>query len=124
MKLNPRTKTKGLLSSLRLAMACFLICAAAGMALYAANPIASDHSKAKKSNGIYIVQMSESPALIYSGDVAGYKATAPKQGQKIDPFAADVVKYGDYLKSRHDGALAGVGGGPKLYDYIMSYNGF
>lgn len=124
MKLNPRTKIKGMLSSLRIAMACVLICAAAAMAVYAANPIASDQPKAKKNNGIYIVQMSDSPALIYTGNVAGYRATTPKQGQKIDPFAADVVKYGDYLKGRHNGALSQVGGGQKLYDYIMSYNGF
>jgi hypothetical protein len=68
--------------------------------------------------------MADLPAVAYDGGVSGLKATKPKQGEKIDPNAPDVVKYVGYLKSKHDDALAGVGGGKKLYDYGFSLNGF
>src|SRR6476469_2563232 len=103
MKLNPRTKTNGMLTSLRIAVACMLVVAGAGMALYAqsADEPSSDSVKAalkKSKNGVYMVQMREAPAATYKGGVAGYKATA-KPGQKIDPLAPDVVKYVGYLKA-------------------------
>ena len=72
----------------------------------------------------YIVQMAQSPAVAYTGGVAGLKATKPAKGQKIDPAAPDVVKYVDHLKASHDAVLGGVGGGAKLYDYVYTYNGF
>jgi hypothetical protein len=124
MKLNPRTKTKGMLSSLRIAVACMLLVAGAGMALFAAAPVASSDSAANSGNGVYIVQMREAPAVSYKGNIAGYKATAPKSGQKIDPLAPDVVKYVGYLKAKHDAALQKVGNGTKLYSYGFTFNGF
>ena len=73
---------------------------------------------------LYIVQMLESPVVAYDGSIAGLKATKPAKGQKINPLNADVVKYVDYLKGRHDNALNSVGGGRKAYDYTYTYNGF
>jgi Subtilase family/Fibronectin type-III domain/Peptidase inhibitor I9/PA domain len=78
----------------------------------------------KSDNGVYIVRLADLPAVAYDGGVSGLKATKPKQGQKIDPNAPDVSKYVGYLKGKHDDALAGVGGGKKLYDYDFSLNGF
>jgi subtilisin family serine protease len=75
-------------------------------------------------NGAYIVQMADQPVVAYEGGIKGLKATAPKGSQKIDPFSADVVTYVSYLDSKHDAALAKVGGGQKLYDYTYSFNGF
>ena len=75
-------------------------------------------------NGIYIVQMVDAPVVAYKGGIAGLKATAPKNGQKIDPYASDVINYVAYLNSKHDNALKKVGGGNKLYDYTYSFNGF
>src|ERR1041385_6270002 len=132
MKLNPRTKTRGMLSSLRIAAACTLLVAGAGMALYAQSSDddsrthnASANSAAKKSkNGIYIVLMLEAPAAPYKGGVAGYKATASKPGQKIDPLSPDVVRYVGYLTGKHDAALRNVGNASKLYSYTFSFNGF
>src|SRR4051812_2578125 len=121
MKLNPRMKTKGMLSSLRVAASCILLVAGAGMALFAASPSTSNSGK---NSGTYIVQMRDAPAVAYKGGVAGYKATAPKKGEKIDPMAPDTVRYVGYLKARHDDAVAKVGGASKLYDYAFSYNGF
>jgi hypothetical protein len=78
----------------------------------------------KSENGVYLVRLADLPAVAYDGSVAGYKSTKPKQGQKIDPNAPDVVKYVGYLKAQHDSALASVGNGDKLYDYGFSVNGF
>jgi subtilisin family serine protease len=72
----------------------------------------------------YIVQMLADPAVAYTGGVAGLPPTKPAQGEKIDPTSPNVVKYAGYLSSKHDEALATVGGGQKLYDYVYSYNGF
>jgi subtilisin family serine protease len=72
----------------------------------------------------YIVRMIDEPVVAYEGGIKGLKATAPKQGQKIDPLASAVVTYVSYLNGKHTGALNKVGGGQKLYDYNYSFNGF
>jgi hypothetical protein len=73
----------------------------------------------------YIVQMAEPPAVAYAGGVAGYAATQPAQGKKIDPDSPEVSRYVGYLTSKHDAALAGVGGGgKKAYSYSYAFNGF
>jgi hypothetical protein len=78
----------------------------------------------KSENGVYIVRLGDLPAVAYDGGVAGYAATRPARGQKIDPLNADVTKYVGYLKDKHDKALANVAGAKKLYDYSFSVNGF
>ncbi len=55
--------------------------------------------------GLYIVQMSDQPAVAYGGGIPGFKATKPAKGQKIDPNSPDVIKYTGYLNRKHDGAL-------------------
>lgn len=74
-------------------------------------------------NGMYVVQMADMPVVAYEGNIRGLKATAPKNGQKVDPNASDVVAYVSYLTSKHDQALAKVDG-RKVYDYTFSFNGF
>src|SRR5215216_6689687 len=76
------------------------------------------------SNGVYIVQMVDNPVVAYQGEIRGLKATAPRNGQKIDPNSADVINYVSYLTNKHDNVLSRVDGGQKLYDYSYSYNGF
>lgn len=78
----------------------------------------------KAFNNFYVVQMIDAPIVAYEGGVAGLKATAPKEGKKVNVLDKDVIAYGDYLKGRHNGALAAAGGGRKVYDYTFSYNGF
>jgi hypothetical protein len=78
---------------------------------------------AQKESATYIVRMSDNPVVAYDGGIAGLKATKPKNGKKIDPNSSAVSKYADYLKSKHNGALAAVGG-KKVYDYVYSFNGF
>jgi hypothetical protein len=72
----------------------------------------------------YVVRMSEAPVVAYQGEIRGLRATRPVSGEKIDPLASDVVRYVAHLDSRHDAALAQVGGGRKLYDYRYTFNGF
>src|SRR5829696_2639605 len=59
-------------------------------------------------NGVYIVQMADSPVVAYKGGINGLRATAPRNGQKIDPNGSDVVNYVSYLKGKHDNALSKV----------------
>jgi subtilisin family serine protease len=124
---NPRsfTRSSRVTSRLRIVTASTLILAAAAMAVFAARPArlpAAD--TAPVDNGVYIVQMMASPAVSYAGDVTGYAATKPKKGEKIDPSAADTVRYVGYLKGKHDKALQKVHGGAKIYDYAIGFNGF
>ena len=76
------------------------------------------------SNSAYIVQLAELPVTAYTGGIAGYAATKPAKGQKINPNDASVVRYMAYLTARHDTLLAGAGGGRKLYSYGVVFNGF
>ncbi|UCH58602.1 MAG: protease inhibitor I9 family protein, partial [Anaerolineales bacterium] len=82
------------------------------------SPVGKGHA-----NSVYIVQMVDAPVVAYQGGIRGLRATKPAPGQKINPNSPEVVSYVGYLDSRHDQALAAVGG-RKLYDYRYSYNGF
>jgi subtilisin family serine protease len=88
-----------------------------------AAPPAKKDEIAESSNGIYIVQMIDEPVVAYEGTIKGLKATAPKNGDKIDPNSPAVVNYVSFLVGKHDQALGKVGGN-KLYDYTYSFNGF
>ncbi len=100
-----------------------LVCAAAGIS---AAPVQEDGASAPKQrvSQNYLVRMSESPVVGYTGGIAGLKATKPTRGNKINPNSPEVVRYASYLDSRHDQMLAKVGGGQKLYDYRYAVNGF
>ena len=98
--------------------------AAIALSVTVTGAVAAGGGKGKGSNGAYIVQLAEMPVTAYRGDIAGYKATAPRKGQKIDPYSSDVVSYKAYLQARQDQTLASVGGGRKLYNYGYVFNGF
>jgi subtilisin family serine protease len=86
---------------------------------------ADDHrSSARRQSNVYIVRMSEDPAVAYKGGLPGLRATKPARGQKIDPNDPRVADYVAYVDSRHDAALVRAGGGRKVYDYSYSFNGF
>jgi hypothetical protein len=76
------------------------------------------------TDGVYVVQMADLPVVAYDGKIAGYGATKPAKGSKIDPQSAAVTRYVDRLKSTHNEALGKVGASAKLYDYAYTYNGF
>jgi subtilisin family serine protease len=77
-----------------------------------------------KSSRLYIVQLAEAPAAGYRGGIAGYKATKPAGGKKLDSTNPDVVAYTGYLNARHDAVLASVGAAKKAYSYAYAFNGF
>ncbi len=81
--------------------------------------------QAKKiGNNAYIVQMSGAPVVAYQGGIPGFPATAPKKGQKVNQLDPKVIKYSDYLKTKHDNAMKSVGATKKLYSYTFSFDGF
>ena len=75
-------------------------------------------------SGVYLVEMSDAPVVVYDGSIKGYQATRPGKNNKIDPSSPAVVNYAGYLDGKHNAALNAVGGGRKLYDYHISFNGF
>ncbi len=84
---------------------------------------ASGKSRSAPSNRLYIVRMADKPVVAYDGSVAGYAATKPKKGAKINPNDNKVTRYASYLDGKHDAAVAGVGG-RKVYGYRYAFNGF
>ncbi len=84
-------------------------------------PVASKGGKAS-----YVVLMEQAPLVGYDGRVAGYAATKPGKGSKINPASAHVKKYGQFLKNTHNKALAAAGAGAdsKVNEYTFALNGF
>jgi subtilisin family serine protease len=89
-----------------------------------AESLAVSSSLTQSENGVYIVRLAEIPVAAYDGNINGFKATRPQKGKKLNPNSGAVTKYADYLTSRHDSVLNGVGGGQKLHSYKYAYNGF
>ena len=85
--------------------------------------ISMDKSAIAAKSNIYIVQMKGNPVVSYEGDVAGYKATKPGKGKKINPNSAHVKKYAAYLETQQDKAIDSVAA-DKVYNYRYSLNGF
>jgi hypothetical protein len=107
------------LRSLRLS-----VFALAVILLVAVPAVFAGSGAATNSVGVYLVQLAGEPAVTYEGGVAGFPATKPAKGEKIDPQDAKVQRYVAHLNARHDAVLASVGGGKKLYDYNYVINGF
>ncbi|NUO35790.1 MAG: S8 family serine peptidase, partial [Dermatophilaceae bacterium] len=76
------------------------------------------------TDGVYVVQMADLPVIAYDGSTAGYAATKPAKGKKIDVTSLAVTRWADNLKSKHGNALRTVGATSRLYDYAYTYNGF
>jgi len=99
-----------------------LLAAMVPSAALGASPTTSGVHRFTK-DGLYIIQLADLPVVAYDGRIAGYKATQPAAGKKINPLASDTSRYVGYLTGRHDAKLKSVGG-KKLYDYAYSFNGF
>lgn len=76
------------------------------------------------SDGVYVVQMADLPVIAYDGSTAGYAATRPTKGKKVDGRSAAATRWADNLKSKHGNALRSVGATKRIYDYAYTYNGF
>src|SRR2546430_17738440 len=48
-----------------------------------------------------IVEFTDSPVAAYTGGIAGYPATEPLHGHKLDLASAHVALYASYLHLRH-----------------------
>ena len=102
MKTTRRFNQNRFFSYVRIAIAGTLVTTGAAMAFVATKPSAPDVGPAAPENGVYIVQMIAAPAVSYTGGIAGYNATAPRRGQKINPLESNTLRYVGYLKSKHD----------------------
>lgn len=72
----------------------------------------------------YIVQLTDKPVATYNGEVAGFAATKPPAGQRLNVDAATVQNYISYLDSRQQAVLATVAGAPITHRYNVVFNGF
>jgi len=74
------------------------------------------------TDGRYIVSFADEPLATYDGSVAGFPATRPSNGNKLNAHTAAAQKWQAHLVAKHDAALANVGAS-KLYDYTVVTNG-
>jgi subtilisin family serine protease len=72
----------------------------------------------------YLVQLADAPAAGYTGGVAGYAATKPAAGRKIDADSPAVARYRGYLKGRQDGVLRAAASAKTIGRYSVTFNGF
>jgi hypothetical protein len=72
----------------------------------------------------YIVQLADAPAATYGGTVAGYPATRPATGAKLDVNASNVRAYIKYLEAKRSNALAQVNAAQVMHRYSVAFNGF
>jgi len=60
----------------------------------------------------YIVTLADAPIAAYDGDVAGYDATQPVDGEDVDVDSVDAKRYRSYLRKRQDTVAARIGSTP------------
>jgi subtilisin family serine protease len=77
-----------------------------------------------QATATYLVQLADAPAAGYTGGVAGYAATRPAAGTKIDADAPAVARYRGYLAKRQDAVLAKAGSAKAINRYSVTFNGF
>jgi subtilisin family serine protease len=79
----------------------------------------------KDAAAVYIVALREPGAASYKGQTAGFAATKPQPGRKIDRNAGQVDAYAKHLEQSHDRLLAGLGANSaKIYSFRYALNGF
>lgn len=72
----------------------------------------------------YIVQLVDTPAASYNGDIAGYVATRPPVGSRLDVSAASVQAYISYLEGKRNQVLSTVSSANIVHRYSVAFNGF
>ncbi|MDT7834935.1 S8 family serine peptidase [Aquabacterium sp. OR-4] len=72
----------------------------------------------------YIVQLADLPVAGYNGKVAGFAATRPAAGQKLNMRASHVQAYLGYLNSQRNTVISTVGSAPVTHRYNVAFNGF
>ena len=59
----------------------------------------------EKTKRVYVVRLKDKSLIEYDGDMAGFAATRPSKGQKINPKDADVLKYSAHIEQVHQDLL-------------------
>ena len=115
----------------RWAIAC-AIAVCAGLLLTAMVPVASAAAGGNGSNGndnsqYVIVEFKLSATADYTGGIAGYPATEPAHGQKLDTTSAPVTKYRGLLGAEHANFKAWLHSNAPamqaIQDYDLTLNG-
>src|SRR5215475_6844425 len=76
---------------------------ATGSSLAAPNPDASS------SSTLYLVQFTGNPLATYTGGVAGFTATKPAKGHRINTHTTNATGYSRYLAGRQHNVLSSAG---------------
>ena len=74
------------------------------------------------TDGRYLVTFGDEPLASYDGYQAGFSATRPQPGRKLDANSPAARRWQQHLVAKHDTALAKAGG-TKIYDYTVTNNG-
>ena len=69
-----------------------------------------DEARAK---GFDFQPLADAPLAAYAGDVPGYPATRPDQGDRVDVASSDAKRYRGYLRKRQDTVAGRVGARPE-----------
>ncbi|HEU4618092.1 MAG TPA: S8 family serine peptidase [Gammaproteobacteria bacterium] len=79
----------------------------------------------KAPGDVYLVKLKQPGAATYKGGAAGFAATKPAAGRRLDSRTSVVESYVRHLESTHDRLLAEVGAASaKIYSYRYAMNGF
>lgn len=79
----------------------------------------------KRGEDVYIVELRDAATVNYEGGKAGYSATKPTRGTKLDRDAGNVASYAKMLERSHDSMLDSVGARDrKIHSYSYALNGF
>lgn len=79
---------------------------------------------AKEPTAVYLVELREAGAASYKGDTAGFAATKPAPGARLDRTDARVESYVKHLEDTHERLLDEIDAGAKLYSFRYAFNGF
>ena len=104
-------------------LATTIVPAATAASSTAAKPAAKPAKAHPLTAGRYIVSLAGEPAATYGGGLAGYPATAPAAGKKLDPTRAEVIKYRGHLTAVQN-AVAASAGVAVTRHYNVTTNGF
>src|SRR5215468_6357657 len=77
------------------------------------------------STTLYLVQFTGNPLATYTGGVAGFTATKPAKGHRINTHTTNATGYSRYLAGRQHNVLssAGVSTSNVVYTYTTVVNG-
>jgi hypothetical protein len=92
---------------------------------FSAAPAATSPATSQATE-LYVVQTSSAPVASYTGATAGFPATKPPRGKKVEAHSPAAQSYAKRLNTEHDDALRTIGAdsGQKVRDYGVSFNGF